>query len=65
MVESLVDSLGGATGVLSMFGGMLAKTFTPHISQAIGEGLDSFSMFAKYGFNKEARRDALIKEKEK
>jgi uncharacterized protein YukE len=32
MVEALVDSLGGATGVLSLFGGMLAKTFTPHIS---------------------------------
>ena len=63
MVESLVDSLGGATGVLSLFGGMLAKTFTPHISQALREGLDSTSRFLAHPFSKEARRDALVQEK--
>lgn len=63
MVESLVDSLGGATGVLSLFGGILAKTFTPHISQALREGLDSTSRFLAHPFSKEARRDALIQEK--
>lgn len=63
IVESLVDSLGGATGVLSLFGGILAKTFTPHISQALREGLDSTSRFLAHPFSKEARRDALIQEK--
>ena len=59
-VESIVDGLGGASGVLSVFGATLLKVFSPQISKTISDTAFNIGMmFGGQKRMKEARDNTL------
>lgn len=60
MTDSLVTGFGGAGGVLSTFGGILTKTFSPQIAKTIKDAAYSLKMMMPGAMEKAGQERASI-----